>query len=70
MSSLHIIFNITNRERIDRIRKSIYYFDLFDEKTFIYQIFEFFAKQSNQFFKKSIFNTRLNRMKKLLNIQN
>ena len=61
---------MTNRERINRIKKSVHYFDLFDEKTFIYQVFELFANQSNQFFKKSIFNTRLNRMKQMLNIQN
>ena len=70
MSSLHIIFNMTNRERINRFRESIHYFDLFDEKTFNYQVSEFFSKQSSLFFKKSIFNTRLNRMKKMLNIQN
>ena len=61
---------MTNRERINRTRKSIHYSDLLDEKAFTYQIFESFAKQSSQFFKKSVFSTRLNRMKKMLSIQN
>ena len=66
----HIIVNITNRNRINRIRIFIHYSNFSVEKAFFYRISKFFSEQSNQFFKKSIFNIRLNRMKKILNIQN
>ena len=69
MSSLHITFNMTDRERINRSRESIHYSDLSDEEAFNYQVSGFFSKQSSQFFKKSIFSTRLDRMKKMLSTQ-
>ena len=68
-STEHIIVSMTNRNRINRIREFIHYSNFSAEETFFYRISESFSEQSNQSFKKSVFNIRLNRMKKALNIQ-
>ena len=61
---------MTDRDRISRIRESIHYSNLFAEETFFYRVSKFFSEQSNQSSKKSVFSTRLNCMKKILNTQN
>ena len=61
--------SMSNRERTTRSRSSVDYSHLSTEEAPFYQVSESFADHQDRSVKTSMFNTRLNRLKKVLNTQ-
>ena len=60
---------MSNRERTTRSKNFVDYSHLLTEEALFYQVSEFFANHQDRSVKTSMFNTRLNRLKKVLNTQ-
>ena len=62
---------MSNQKRASKNKqKFVYYFNIFFETTHAYQVSNFFVEQANEIFNIFVFETRLDRIVRILNTRN